>query len=781
MKAEATGWVSATVVPDKTLYKAGETVVITITGVDSDANVNDNFINITVKDPQGSVYNSRTHANPGATGPYTRSVYISLGSQPGVYPIEVNDWATGNLLGSSSFTVIPSGSSILTLEPSKYTKTNIYVPGETIHAAIMGSSNLQYTIEVTFGTQSLRKDTITTDSSGQASYDYALATEAPDGPSPSGENYAMTLTSATGGSDFDLFSVRLYGMAIGIERSAYMPGEEIVGHYLVTRLDTGEKALDGQTGTWRILDLMMKEISRGSFSTPIGDIKTSAPSTLGSFYLMGWYNTTDGKRSASDLVILTISDMKAALASPISGSTVQPGAGVTVDMFVYLGMSTPLPGIDVSVTVYRGSSAVPEYGKTGMVTVSNGHAGYAFLVASTETDGTKLKIEARASKGTTSVTDTHEITVSSKSTPGLSVSIETDKSEYFSGEVVKFTVKGSVESNPGAYNYQYTVRSGGNVFLYTVSKERTLSYQTSETFEGSLSGDVVVYDAAGNNTGATVTMTIKFAYLFVNANKLYYNPGDSVLISYSFTSAKSATPDFFYDIKDSSSVLVKSEKLTASSFTFGISTTPSSYYTITVYASFSGHLVSGSVRITKLDGFAFRASISTPQPYAAGYTPGQAIRIHYSLVALGKSTVPSRFNIDYVTIGEMDEREVLTSSAEGDVDYIVPLGTDDSVLVTLSANDDKGSSYGSTVITIPVVASPSILDLRVVGMATLGDLLLGIIVLLIVIALIVIKRQWIRSKLKKEPKTQPPMHYQPIQPAPQPYPQPQTPPPHPPP
>jgi hypothetical protein len=764
MNVNATGWVSATVVTDKQTYKTGETVTITVTGVDSDANANDNWINITVKDPQMNVFYSRTRANPGAAGPYVRSVYIPTTAQTGYYTIEINDYTTGALIGTGAFTVIPSGSNTLTLVPSKYTKTTVYVPGETIQADVIASPGAQCSIEVTFGTQSLRKDTVTTDSMGMATYQYALDQNAPDGPSPTGENYAMTLTLC--GSDYDMFGVRLYGMDIGTERTAFMPGEEIVAHYMVTQLDTGKKAPDGLVGTWRLTDLTFKEAARGSFSTSLGDIKTSAPTTVGSYYLMAWYNTTDGKRTAEGYVPqpLAVSDMRGMLMSPADGSTVQPGAGITVDMLVYVGTNTALPGIDVAVVVYRSGSPVSNYGKTGMVTGSDGHAGYAFRVDPTEADGTMLRIEAKASKGTTSVTDIHQIRVTTKSSSTFIVWLETDKSEYFSGDTVKFTVKGSVDASPSSFNYQYTIRSGIEVLMYAASNSQSLEFKTSETFEGTLTCDVVVYDQTGNNTAATISVSVKFAYLLVNANILQYNPGDIVTFSYSFSSAKSVSPEFFYDVKDASGIVKESNALTASSFSYKIPDAPSSSYTATVYASFTGHMVSGAMQVTKLGGFAFRVSISTPQPYANGYVPGQSIRLHYQVVALGKDILPGKFQITYGTYGENDARQVLTSSAEGELDYAVPSGTDDSVMVTLTVKIDTRSAY--SIVMVPVTANPSVLDMRAVGLVTVGDMLLGILILLIVIALLVIKREWIRTRvLKKQPKSPPapqPMHYQPI-------------------
>lgn len=754
MNASATGWVSATVTTDKQEYRTTETVILSITGVDSDNNPNDNWINITILDPQGSEFWSRTHQNPGASGPLVRVVPIPGNAPIGVYTIKVTDWATGVLLGAGVFTVVPSGTKILTLVPGRYTGTTTYVPGETIQANITAQPGVQCTIEVKFGNQTLRKDTITTDSTGMATYLYTLDADAPDGPSPAGERYAMMLTLC--GSDYDPFDVRLYRMDMGTERTGFLPGEEIIAHYRVTRIDTGVKAPDGFAGTWILTDLTLKEVARGSFSAALGEIRATAPSTPGIYYMMGWYNSTDGKRSAGGGIAqpLTVSDMMGKIISPVDGSSVQSGGAVVVDMFVYVGTYLPLPGIDVSVTVYREGTPVPSYGKTGLVTDSAGHARYAFRVDPAEKDGTTLKIEARATKGTTSVTDVHQVRVVTKGGSTFLVWVESEKSEYFSGETVKFTVRGSVDSNPGSFTYQYTIRSGSTVFTYAVTNSQMIEFRIPDNFEGGLTCDVSVYDPYGNHTGATKTVTVRFAYILVNANILNYNPGDTIIFTYSIEPEKSLTPDLFYDIRDASGVVV-SEPLISTTFSFHIPDAPSDSYTATVYASFSGHIVSGSIQITRLSGYAFRVYVSTPQPYAGGYTPGQGIKLHYAITPLSsRDTLSGKYQISYSTYGENDAKQVLTSSSEGELDYVIPAGCDGSVHVSLTAR--IGTKTVSTVVLVPVVANPSVLDLHVMGLATLGDLLLCVVIA-VVIAILFLMNLKGKIRMGRRPSPSPPV------------------------
>ncbi|HLF05797.1 MAG TPA: hypothetical protein VI893_01250, partial [Thermoplasmata archaeon] len=726
----ATGWASATVEPDRPVYRMGERSFVWINGTDSDTLPDDNQISVYVFDGQGNQVRQWLNVAPGGPtqeGPYLRNFILT--GQPGLWNVRVHDASTANQVGTGSFLVLAVGG-VLELEPSIYTGTDTYVPGETITIKVVGAQpNAQHDLAVAIGTRPLQNGSVTTDSVGNAQTTYPLPETAEDGRNANGEDYSVQLSGPT--TDGAVFQVKKFRLTIGTERSGYLTGETAKAHYLARMIKDNTPVTAG-SGEWRLVRQGggFPAVRSGTFPTSAGsfDIALSGLE-VARYRLEAWFNSTGSPppNFAYDEVNVDVGVLGMVFARPGNFSTVTAGGTVNVEVVAYVagfGVSG-LPGATVKVDVVKDGNIEAAYSASGLVTSGTGSTGYAFQVSAAEVEGKQLRIEATATKGTESTKRWLTVTVSKTSVPGLQVAIELDRSDYLSGEKLSAVVRGSVEAQPTKYNYVYTVyRSGpgpgacgGNIIIIEPSNSNKFEFPLAQDLEGTFRLCVDVSDGTGNETSDDAVFSVTYARLLVNADRLTYErAGEVINFNFALVAKDSGEAKYFYEVRDATGALMLSDIPSGNGFSFSIPANPTRTYAALVSASIGGHLVTGSVTLSQVVGIKLHVWVITPSSLASGaFQPGENLRLGFEFYSVGGAPLPTVFRVDYSTSGRDDDRSSLGSAPKGELGYTVPSDAGDGTVVVGFAGTPGTGTPISDVLVLNVDRDANPLDLRLAG------------------------------------------------------------------
>jgi hypothetical protein len=658
--------------------------------------------------------------------------------------------ASGFLLGAG-----PAAGAFqsLTVQPGRYTGTNLYVPGETIVITIAATSTSDvFDIEIfyfqpPFGTRttyaSFDNETIPT--SLQRTVTWTVPASVPDGVwywvAVYGPMWFETGNAAPCGAfgcDLYLFQIRGYNFSAWLSRTRYIPGDTVTVGWAATLVRDGSPAPDGvgeiqaYNGPTSLLPSPYGfNASLGSFSFPLS---TSADPNRDPFVIV-WFNDTAGYRHHNVVRFFDIGFLDALL--DVGPSPYAPGAVVTIDVWAKAapsagGGSLANPGVDGAVVNLTISDVVTgnptSYGASGLRTAADGRVTHVFQLAPSPTSATydvQATVTAHGAL-TSSESDTFDVA----SSPRLSVGLTLDRSQYVSGE--RATATATVDP-PGNVTYQWTVTdASGAIVASAAGTSDRLSYDIPANYTGSLVWRVTVNDGQGTTATQTATVGVAFGYLALSLVPYEYRPGDSITASYSLRSQVMSNPTYFYEVWADGTDLVASGNTSGAAFAFSTSASGAvSSYLFVVVASDGGRSVQGTATAVQMARIVLTIGVDR-----ASYLPGETIRISYALTAQGPVALPQSFFFGASLFGAA-ATTAATNQATGEILLPIPGGTNEGDLLLIVQEAFTGASAAETV---HIGSTNSLWTTDVAGIP-LFAVLLALILAILVVAVILLWRR----------------------------------------
>jgi hypothetical protein len=368
--------------------------------------------------------------------------------------------------------------------------------------------------------------------------------------------------------------------------------------------------------------------------------------------------------------------------------------------------------------------------------------------------------------------------------------IQLDKSLYFTGDVINIVVNVIVSgktpvTGPFTCNYTFNFKSKPDETFENLGT--TYTYYIPNDYKGDITIEVEVSDSSFEHQGfGSKTITVYYGVLLVNSNYQEYRGGEDVTVSYSLLTNRMTSPEYFYEITDSSSDLVatgerKPGTTQGGSFTYKIPSNPSLSYRFVVYAEQDDMQVSTGLVVQRLNEMMVKIQITSPSKYVTGtYAPGETLTIHYEIIVKGAVKMPSAFNIVYgfSYYGTLKSTETETTKTSGDVTYTIPSEvTNGNQPFVLSVTTLPSGLQSSAVDIVKVDANPSFFQQNVGGMSMMDLLLFVLLIIFFIITLVLFSFARKGRKPKPEPVLKQPRAVQDappqaMYPAPQPPPQP---------
>ncbi len=421
---------------------------------------------------------------------------------------------------SAAVLVVPASQAVfqgpaVVLAPGLYTRTNVYVPGETLvvtaYATAGDVMDFQFW-DAAAGVPTATIGSQTVGTSGQVEVRFTIPATWPDG-----ATYQVRVTDTTSGQiRVRGFSIETYNFRVWTNRNGFLPGDTVVVSWSATLIKDGSPAPAGsgdlQAWTGGGTNLMPApghsafNASQGSFAFALDPALT--PYQSGTAF--GWFNDSAGVRFYSDAADFAVGNLRLSVGT--DQGTYAPGGIVTVSVTTRVQVSPfgpgPFdpeePGVAVNVTVSDLATGLPvtAYGKTGLVTDAHGGVSYPFALAATPTSGSYQVTADGTANGVISVSQGTTFDVAS--TTALTVLLKLDRSQYLSGDLI--TASASV-APAGTYTYAWTVLDTTPAFWLTLAassgSSSTYTYTIPSTFAGSIQVQVTVDDGLGHTSSAT--------------------------------------------------------------------------------------------------------------------------------------------------------------------------------------------------------------------------------------------------------------------------------------
>jgi ribosomal protein S27E len=188
----------------------------------------------------------------------------------------------------------------------------------------------------------------------------------------------------------------------------------------------------------------------------------------------------------------------------------------------------------------------------------------------------------------------------------------------------------------------------------------------------------------------------------VNLSPFEFNANDVITANFELKSTvmTGSTTVFYYAIYDGSHNVKEGNVNTGGSLSGSVQYTvpnvPAPYYRFTIYASGGGHVISGQAQANIVSNF-----IVTIKFDKTNYNAGDTMSIDYKISA--RSSVyplPRIFTLQFGLLG-YPMPSVETTSAEGNVKYVVPSGANEGqVLFEMIVSSSSGTVYAYEVVTI---------------------------------------------------------------------------------
>ena len=482
------------------------------------------------------------------------------------------------------------------------------------------------------------------------------------------------------------FSIRTWMMSLETDRRVYLPGDTVKVLWSVNLIKDGTLAPTGDGQLWvndwpngNALISPNPAVFTGSTGeqqfTLLGTIPTNRQ-----ILAQAWFNST---RSNADRFVFNVATAPIdglRMITNVGAATYEPGGIVTVDVSAKVTDFPPNPGspgatgveVDIAVTDQSTGRVIPGYGASNLLTDSNGNLRHVFQLNATIPDGTSFLVRADgvANNAVTAfATDTFVV----NSRAGMTIALSFDRSQYLSGDTVTMTVDVSGSAGPSTFTYIYEARDsspGGGLLDRQTSASNVYVYRIPTTFDGPISFSALVDDGQGNRRFASRPFTVVIGILVVNLDRSEYNGDETVTASYTLTRNPGvfANPTYYYEIFDTSFILVKSGIATGPNVPYVVPHVPSSMYTFQITATEAGRSLSGSASANIVSGVQLTLDFDR-----ASYNPGETMRITYHLVPRGRTALPASF-LFLVGMPGAPPKWVQTTQASGVISYTVPAG-----------------------------------------------------------------------------------------------------------
>jgi len=482
------------------------------------------------------------------------------------------------------------------------------------------------------------------------------------------------------------FSIRTWTISLETDRRVYLPGDRGRVLWSVNLIKDGTLAPTGDGQLWvndwpngNALISPNPVVFTGSTGeqpfTLLGTIPTNRQ-----ILAQAWFNST---RSNADRFVFGVASAPIdglRMLTNVAAFTYEPGGIVTVDVSAKVTDFPPNPGspgaagveVDIAVTDQSTGRVVPGYGASNLLTDSHGNLRHVFQLNSSIPDGTSFLVRADgvANNAVTAfATDTFVV----NSRAGMTIALGFDKSQYLSGDRVTMTVYVSGSGSTGPFTYIFEARDttpGGGLLDRVTQTSNVYVYTIPATFDGQITFSAIVDDGQGNRRFDSRTFTVVIGILTVNLDRTEYNGGETVTASYSLTrnALVLVNPTYYYEIFDTSGILVKSGIATGSSVQYIVPRVPSNSYVFRITATEAGRALSGGATATIVSGVLLSLGFDR-----SSYNPGETMRITYSLVPRGLTALPSNF-LFFVGMPGAPAKTVQTTQSSGVISYTVPVG-----------------------------------------------------------------------------------------------------------
>jgi len=288
----------------------------------------------------------------------------------------------------------------------------------------------------------------------------------------------------------------------------------------------------------------------------------------------------------------------------------------------------------------------------------------------------------------------------------MAVRLTTDRTSYYSGESAVLTVASQPppgHSQPSTFLYSVT-SSGGGALARELNSRGTYTFHIPSNYQGTLTFRADVSNLEGDYGWDSVQRTVSFGVLIVNVDPSQYNPNDMLTVRFELKSTVMTGPttSFYYMASDAARVVkqgpVNTGGVLQGSFQFTVPSAPATTYTFTIFASGGGHIVSGYMTATLIQGFMLSISLDKES-----YLPGDTMVVAYSIVPIDPAApLPRLFLFVYRVIG-LPFTDWQTSEASGVLDYAIPQDTTEGNAVF----EVQESYTGAMALAVFLIGSPS--------------------------------------------------------------------------
>ncbi len=631
----------------------------------------------------------------------------------------------------------------MSVAPGMYTGTNVYVPGETMEITLTASNTPPNSYDVTIldfasgtPTQTITNQTVGT--SGQKTIPWSVPGNWPDGATYRVE---VRYAGSAGLLDVYYFAIQQYQLRTWTDRAAYLPGDTVTVSWSATLLKDGSPAASGvgaiqvwnPFGTAPLVPQHNFTASQGSYGFALS---TSQP-TNQQPWIYTWFNDTAGLRTGFSvnrfvvrgLGLIVQTDKGAYVPSDIVLVSISTKASPNPSFPSFFDPAAPGVSVNVSVTDLSTGNPVPAYGKTQLVTDSNGQLVYAFQLAASPTKGT-YEVDGTATAHLQSTTASTTFTVGPM--PTLVVQESLDKSSYLSGDTLHATAA-THQSTSGNLTYAWQVidQRTGNTLANLAGGNSTYTYTIGTGFQGFLIVRVTVNDGNGNTATDSASADVAFGYLSLSLSPTQYNPGDTLSASFALFANPSvmSNPTYFWSFADSSGATVASGN-TSGAAGFVTPNPASTYYLFTVTATASGRSVTAMASSTRAGGYLLSVSLDK-----SSYNPGDVVQISYTIIARGTSALPSAYAV-YANVLGVGTASAMSTSPTGTLSLRLPQGVSSGDLILYIYEAHTGAfTYASV-----HIGSVNPLMTSVAGIPAY-DILLTLLFLVVLLGLIVLWRR----------------------------------------
>ena len=631
----------ATAMPEKIatdhdVYAEGEPIHVEI----SDCNPNSTYL---LEARNGGLYD-RWYIDTNANGVGYRVIRITDANK---YTLNLKYPANpgGSVVAQKNITVLPL---TFEIEPSMYTHSYTYVPGDVIWTHVVAVPDREYIVNITFGNREIFSKNFTTDSNGE----YVLKINLPES-IDDGDNYKINLLTANEEYITHIdFKVRSIVINAKIERDVYLTGDVLNVYYSVIWIKNGTKVPDRRNEAIIYLDGGETDYKEISTSSGVIQFDLSiykkhgviTPDNPWPYRITIWYNLSEYPKRFDDATVTFYTgklNCKINVA-PLSG-------GFFADSDIEIDINS------VAQNTYHGSSPV-SYAKINYVKIEKsehwmkeelpiqnvpsqtGYDGKATIIYHLPSDlnvSTEIIITANISVGNEYVEDTYTFSIDT----GANLVIHLDKTRYLSGDTMTVTLElqgAAGIGSPTAYHLE--VYTEDNVLIYYAdSNSNTFTVNIPEDIISTVYVSGTIYTDMGFMFSDTVSVQVSYAYLDIVLSKSVYLPGDEITIT-AHVDSKVMTSGITYTYVIYADGLL-SENVTTTqseiSFTVPEENTPS-IYTIMVSATSGNYVIKNFANAYLYSGYIVEVNVDTPSAYQTNvYTPGQKITFRYNIKVSG--------------------------------------------------------------------------------------------------------------------------------------------------